>query len=387
MVITSYTGTVVVLNKGPWVRIPLTPPSKKREANCLSKNMKKEEKMELKQIVEPLIKWYEQEGRKLPWREGKNPYHIWISEIMLQQTKIEAVKKYYDRFIQELPTIQDLAKVEEDKLLKLWEGLGYYNRARNLKKAAIQIEEKFNGKMPKTYQDLITLAGIGEYTAGAISSIAFNQKVPAVDGNVLRVLSRVIKSKKDVLLPETKKEMTRKIQEILPKQAGTFNEAIMELGETICIPNGEPLCDRCPLANICLAKKENLVMQIPVRMKKTKRKKEEITVFLLKYKNKIAIQKREQNGLLAGMYEFPNQKEKMTKKKLEEYLKQKKIIGKNIKKVGTHKHIFTHIEWNMTAYEIETQEELKGYLWIQQKELKNKYALPTAFAVFQKYIK
>ena len=229
--------------------------------------------MELKQIVEPLIKWYEQEGRKLPWREGKNPYHIWISEIMLQQTKIEAVKKYYDRFIQELPTIQDLAKVEEDKLLKLWEGLGYYNRARNLKKAAIQIEEKFNGKMPKTYQDLITLAGIGEYTAGAISSIAFNQKVPAVDGNVLRVLSRVTKSKKDVLLLETKKEMTRKIQEILPKQAGTFNEAIMELGETICIPNGEPLCDRCPLVNICLAKKENLVMQIPVRVKKTKRKK------------------------------------------------------------------------------------------------------------------
>ena len=212
--------------------------------------------MELKQIVEPLIKWYGQEGRKLPWREGKNPYHIWISEIMLQQTKIEAVKKYYDRFIQELPTIQDLAKVEEDKLLKLWEGLGYYNRARNLKKAAIQIEEKFNGKMPKTYQDLITLAGIGEYTAGAISSIAFNQKVPAVDGNVLRVLSRVTKSKKDVLLPETKKEMTRKIQEILPKQAGTFNEAIMELGETICIPNGEPLCDRCPLVNICLAKTE-----------------------------------------------------------------------------------------------------------------------------------
>ena len=343
--------------------------------------------MELKQIVEPLIKWYGQEGRKLPWREGKNPYHIWISEIMLQQTKIEAVKKYYDRFIQELPTIQDLAKVEEDKLLKLWEGLGYYNRARNLKKAAIQIEEKFNGKMSKTYQDLITLAGIGEYTAGAISSIAFNQKVPAVDGNVLRVLSRVTKSKKDVLLPETKKEMTRKIQEILPKQAGTFNEAIMELGETICIPNGEPLCDKCPLVNICLAKKENLVMQIPVRVKKTKRKKEEITVFLLKYKNKIAIQKREQNGLLAGMYEFPNQKEKMTKKKLEEYLKQKKIIGKNIKKVGTHKHIFTHIEWSMTAYEIETQEELKGYLWIQQKDLKNKYALPTAFAVFQKYIK
>ena len=212
--------------------------------------------MELKQIVEPLIKWYGQEGRKLPWREVKNPYHIWISEIMLQQTKIEAVKKYYDRFIQELPTIQDLAKVEEDKLLKLWEGLGYYNRARNLKKAAIQIEEKFNGKMPKTYQDLITLAGIGEYTAGAIISIVFNQKVPAVDGNVLRVVSRVTKSKKDVLLPETKKEMTRKIQEILPKQAGTFNEAIMELGETICIPNGEPLCDRCPLVNICLAKTE-----------------------------------------------------------------------------------------------------------------------------------
>lgn len=186
----------------------------------------------MKKITEPIIKWYQQNKRELPWRKEKNPYHIWISEIMLQQTRIEAVMGYYERFLRNLPTIQDLAEVNEEKLLKLWEGLGYYNRARNLKKAAQIVQEKYDGKMPKHYEELLELPGIGEYTAGAISSIAYDEKAPAVDGNVLRVLSRVILSKKDVLQTKTKREFTDKLQEIMPDQAGDFNEGLMELRRT-----------------------------------------------------------------------------------------------------------------------------------------------------------
>lgn len=186
----------------------------------------------MKKIREPIIKWYQQNKRELPWRKGKNPYHIWISEIMLQQTRIEAVIAYYERFLGSLPTIQALAEVDEEKLLKLWEGLGYYNRARNLKKAAQIVQEKYGGEMPKHYEELLELPGIGEYTAGAIASIAYSKPVPAVDGNVLRVISRVVLSKKDVLEAKTKKEFTLKLQEIMPKQAGDFNEGLMELRRT-----------------------------------------------------------------------------------------------------------------------------------------------------------
>lgn len=189
----------------------------------------------MEKMREPILNWYQENKRDLPWRKGKNPYFIWISEIMLQQTRIEAVFGYYDRFLKNLPTIQDLAQVDEEKLLKLWEGLGYYNRARNLKKAAQMIEEKYHGEMPKKFEELLELPGIGEYTAGAISSIAFNEPVPAVDGNVLRVLSRVLLSKKDVLEAKTKKEFTEKLRKIMPKQAGDFNEGLMELrGTNLC---------------------------------------------------------------------------------------------------------------------------------------------------------
>ena len=186
----------------------------------------------MKKIREPIIKWFQANRRDLPWRKEKNPYHIWISEIMLQQTRIEAVMGYYERFLKELPTIQDLAEVDEEKLLKLWEGLGYYNRARNLKKSAQILQEKHSGEMPKTYSEILELPGIGEYTAGAISSIAYDEKVPAVDGNVLRVLSRVVLSKKDVLEAKTKKEFMDKLLKIMPNQAGDFNEGLMELRRT-----------------------------------------------------------------------------------------------------------------------------------------------------------
>ena len=266
--------------------------------------MKKEN---LQPIVQPLLKWYNSYKRDLPWRKNKNPYKIWISEIMLQQTRIEAVKSYYARFMQELPTIHDLAKIEEEKLLKLWEGLGYYNRAKNLQKAAKIIEEKYDGKMPSTYQELITLPGIGEYTAGAIASISFNEKVPAVDGNVLRVISRVLGSKKDISLTETKKEITSLLTKYMPKQAGDFNESLMELGELICTPNGAPNCLKCPLKQFCISYQNNLTNQIPVRAKKVKRKIEEKTVLILIDSfGKIAIQKRMKKGVLSGMYELLN---------------------------------------------------------------------------------
>ena len=263
-------------------------------------------KKELKQIVEPIVKWYQEQEKTLPWKQDKEPYHIWVSEIMLQQTRIEAVKKYYTRFMKELPTIHDLANVPEEKLLKLWEGLGYYSRARNLKKAAIQIEQEYNGKLPTSYAELLKLSGIGEYTAGAIASISFKEKVPAVDGNVLRVVSRVLASKENVLLPETKRKITKKLLEIMPDEPGDFNEGLMELGEKICLPNTVPLCETCPIQEFCIANKENLTNEIPVRVKKQKRKIENKTVFILKYKNEIAIRKREKPGILANLYEFPN---------------------------------------------------------------------------------
>ena len=201
-------------------------------------------KQDLRKIIEPIIEWYQNQEKTLPWKQDKEPYHIWVSEIMLQQTRIEAVKKYYTRFMEELPTIQDLAVVPEEKLLKLWEGLGYYSRARNLKKAAIQIEQEYEGKMPTNYADLLKLAGIGEYTAGAIASISYKEKVPAVDGNVLRVVSRVLASKEDVLLPETKRKITKALFETMPNEPGDFNEGLMELGEKICLPNTVPMCDK-----------------------------------------------------------------------------------------------------------------------------------------------
>ena len=343
----------------------------------------KEENLEL--IIKHLLEWYDAHKRNLPWRKNKNPYEIWISEIMLQQTRIEAVKSYYDRFMQELPTIHDLANIEEEKLLKLWEGLGYYNRAKNLQKAAKLIEEKYNEKMPNTYQELITLPGIGEYTAGAIASISFNERVPAVDGNVLRVISRVLGSKKDILLPETKKEITKLLTKYMPNQAGNFNESLMELGELICIPNGEPNCLICPLKQFCIAYQNNLTNEIPVRVKKVKRKIEEKTVLLLIDSfGKIAIQKRTKKGVLSGMYELPNIEGKLSQEELIQFLQKEKCYIKEIKFLGEFKHVFTHIEWQMYGYQVNIKECNLPYLWVSTKELEEKYALPTAFKQFLK---
>lgn len=334
----------------------------------------------MKEIVPLIVDWYRQNKRELPWRKEKNPYHIWLSEIMLQQTRIEAVKKYYERFIQNLPTIDDLANVKEETLLKLWEGLGYYNRARNLKKAAQIIVKEYHGKMPQTYHELMKLPGIGEYTAGAIASIAFLEKVPAVDGNVLRVISRVLGSDKNIMLPKTKKEITAYLQEIMPKEPDLFNEGLMEIGELICLPNGTPLCNKCPLRNVCTAKKANLTQTLPVRIKKTKKKIEQKTILLITHQDEVAIQKRSETGLLAGMYEFINIDGILNEKQLKELLSKWNLQVIKLQQLGTKKHIFTHVEWDMHGFSIEVTNKNDLFLWCKQEDLEKQYALPTAFS-------
>ena len=340
----------------------------------------------MKEIAPLIINWYQENKRDLPWREDKNPYHIWISEIMLQQTRIQAVKKYYERFLKDLPTIVDLANVDEEKLLKLWEGLGYYSRARNLKKSAQIIVEKYHEKMPQNYKELLKLPGIAEYTAGAIASIAFLERVPAVDGNVLRVISRVIGSKKDILLLETKQEITELLKEIIPVEADLFNEGLMEIGERICLPNAVPLCDKCPLCNHCIAKKENLTNIIPVRIKKTKRKIENKTIFILVYQDEIAILQRPATGLLANLYEFINIDGFMEEKEIKDQMQKWNLESQKVTNLGRKKHIFTHITWEMQGYRIELKNKNDLFIWIKKDELDKTYALPTAFAKWKENI-
>ena len=205
------------------------------------------------EAVQALLLWYQQNKRDLPWRHTSDPYRIWISEIMLQQTRVEAVKPYYARFLETCPTVAALATLEEEKLMKLWEGLGYYSRARNLQKAARVVMEQYGGAMPRTYEELLKLPGIGEYTAGAIASIAYGERVPAVDGNVLRVLARVSGTDADITLPETKKDFRTALARVVPTKAGDFTQSLIELGATVCAPNREPMCAVCPLANCCAA--------------------------------------------------------------------------------------------------------------------------------------
>ena len=331
-------------------------------------------------IVEPLLRWYEQNKRPLPWRQDREPYHIWISEIMLQQTRIEAVMGYYARFLDSLPDVKSLSEIDDDALMKLWEGLGYYSRARNLKKAAIMIMQEHGGKFPTTFGELKKLPGIGEYTAGAIASICFDEKVPAVDGNVLRVISRVQDSRENVLLPEVKKSVAKKLTSVMPAQSGAFNEALMELGELVCLPNGAPLCDTCPLKAHCTACQKNLTAEIPVRVKAVKRRREDRSVFIITSPDgKLAIEKRPEKGLLSGLYQLPNTDGFHDDDALKAILSDHALSPLSVTFVKEAKHVFTHIDWYMKAYRVEVSHSNDLYLWVTEDELKSAYPLPTAF--------
>lgn len=259
----------------------------------------------------------QKEKRSLPWREDATPYHIWVSEIMLQQTRVEAVKRYYARFLEKLPTIEALAECEEEILLKLWEGLGYYNRVKNMQKAAKVIVEKYDGEMPSDYDKILELPGIGSYTAGAIASIAFGVRKPAVDGNVLRVLARQEEWEKDIAKTSTKKEAEYILEEQMPENdVGEFNQSLMELGATVCLPNGMPKCEKCPILNCCKSKKHGTIEQYPKKSGKVKRRIEKKTVLLIQKQEYFAVRKRPDEGLLAGLYEFPNQEGFLSEKEV-----------------------------------------------------------------------
>ena len=333
----------------------------------------------MRRIVEPLCNWYGRNKRDLPWRKDTEPYHIWVSEIMLQQTRVEAVKVYYERFTKELPNIEALAHIEEERLLKLWEGLGYYSRARNLKKAAIQIMDKYHGKMPNTYEEIMKLPGIGEYTAGAIASIAFGEKTPAIDGNVFRVIMRLQNSKRNISKLSTKKDLFQELTEIMPENPGIFNQALMELGATVCIPNGLPRCEICPLKELCESFKTGTMLELPIKDSKKEKVEEEYTVFILLNYNKVAIHKRPGRGLLASMYEFPNVKQKFNLKEALEYLKKQEYSILRILEVESSKHIFTHKIWQMTNYIVYVEEIEDENEWICITTLLDNYALPSAF--------
>uniref|UniRef100_UPI004056A5D9 A/G-specific adenine glycosylase n=1 Tax=Agathobacter sp. TaxID=2021311 RepID=UPI004056A5D9 len=393
---------------------------------------------DLTQLVEPLQRWFLENRRVLPWREHPGAYYVWISEIMLQQTRVEAVKPYFDRFIRELPDVKALAGCPEDKLLKLWEGLGYYNRVRNLNAAANQIMKNHNGMIPDTYEELIKLKGIGSYTAGAIASIAYGKPYPAVDGNVLRVISRVTADDSDIMKQSVRKEMEKQLLELMEHTQDSrqddpgivipqiFNQALMELGAMVCVPNGMPHCETCPWGELCEARKQNRISELPVKKKAKARRIEERTVLVIKDGEQLALHKRPSKGLLAGMYELPNLEGYLSETEVTAYLREQGYEPVRIRRACDAKHIFSHVEWHMKGYVVflqakeyekepcsegmhtyETTEKsfVKGpkmqknmdgmkqknprnseWIFVDAKETKDNYAIPSAFVKYAEYL-
>lgn len=336
-----------------------------------------------KSAVLSLLDWYEKNKRDLPWRKDPTPYHVWVSEIMLQQTRVEAVKGYYASFLSALPTIESLASAKEELILKLWEGLGYYNRVRNMQRAARILVEKHQGAFPKDYDTLLALPGIGPYTAAAIGSICFSLVTPAVDGNVLRVLSRLCACEEDVNLGSTKKAVYYALQSVMPKEdTSRFTQAWMELGATVCLPNGAPMCDACPLAKECRAHLMEREIHYPIRAQKKARTAEEMTVFLLDCGGMLALQKRPSRGLLAGLWEFPHVEGILN---LEDAIRVAESYGVepiDLIKTSNKTHIFTHKVWNMQGIYLTCAKKPKQFVWASEEDRLDSYALPTAFRQF-----
>ncbi|MBQ8748228.1 MAG: A/G-specific adenine glycosylase [Oscillospiraceae bacterium] len=336
----------------------------------------------LSKLPGALLPWYDAGHRELPWRQDRNPYHIWVSEIMLQQTRVEAVKGYYARFLTELPTVTALAECDDDALHKLWEGLGYYSRVRNLKKAAVRIIDQYGGMFPNEYNQIRDLPGIGDYTAGAICSIAFNQKTPAVDGNVLRVMARLTDDDTPIDSPAFKKFARGALEKIYPDRAGDFTQALMELGATLCGPNRLPDCDNCPCKAFCLGYQRGTAPTLPKKSPPKQRKTEEKTVLILCCDGHFALEKRPGKGLLAGLWQFPNVS---GKRNPQETLAAVEGIGVKPKEMFLQverKHIFTHIEWDMRGAYVEAADCGGDFLWLTAEEINSQIALPTAFRLF-----
>lgn len=335
----------------------------------------------LESLVIPLLTWYNENARDLPWRHDPTAYRVWLSEIMLQQTRVAAVCDYYRRFLARFPTIASLACAEEEELMKLWQGLGYYSRARNLQKAAKTIMTQYGGRFPSDYASIRALSGIGDYTAGAIASIAFGLPTPAVDGNVLRVVTRLTGDRGDITRPATKRRITAALAEVMPTQmAGAFNQALMELGATVCLPNGAPLCEKCPARSFCFACQTGQTAAFPVKAPKKPRRIEHRRVYLLYDGPRVLLRRRQEKGLLAGLWEFPNalESDAPPEKGLPDF-----PVLSDLTFVGTAKHIFSHIEWHMTGFAAPFSAPApEGCLWAGAEELRQTYSIPAAFSAF-----
>lgn len=335
------------------------------------------------QLPNALLNWYDSNARALPWREDKEPYHVWLSEVMLQQTRVEAVRGYYTRFLSALPTIEALATAQEDVLLKLWEGLGYYNRVRNLQRAAQQIMRVYDGRFPTDFHCILALQGIGDYTAGAIASICFNLPYPAVDGNVLRVVSRMIESFDVIDDLSVKKEIAGALRTVYPKgRCGDFTQSLMELGATVCIPSGAPKCQVCPASAFCLAHLHGTTDKTPVRKAKKAKRLEDRTVFIFSCNNAIAVNKCSEKGVLCGMWEFPNVVGTLSQTQASQMAEQIGVSPMSVDKVLHRTHVFTHIQWNLTAYYFSCSCAARQFVWADEVQIQRDIALPSAFKQF-----
>lgn len=343
----------------------------------------------IQQIAPPLLEWYAANARDLPWRENHDPYRVWVSEIMLQQTRVEAVKPYYHRFLQRLPTIQHLADLPEEELLKLWEGLGYYSRVRNMQKAAKLVVEQFGGTMPNTPDLLKKLPGIGDYTAGAVASIAYGYPAACVDGNVLRVFARLRNDPTDITLPRVKQLLSEDISTNMPGDPGSFNQALMELGALVCLPNGQPLCQSCPLAHLCQSRAAGTQNRLPVKAAKAARQVSRLMVLVLRDSTGRIALRRRTLGPLKGMWELPTLplEEEATDQKAVQAAARLGFAVTPIKPLGSAKHIFTHREWQMEGWLLQSQNPFtqppEGWVFARPEQLQKDYALPAAFRSYR----
>lgn len=355
--------------------------------------------LNLEQLTKPLLSWYEKNRRILPWREEPTPYRVWVSEIMLQQTRVEAVKPFFERFVKRLPDVADLAACPEDELLKLWEGLGYYNRVRNMQQAAAAVMELYGGRLPDDYGALLQLKGIGSYTAGAIASIAYQIPVPAVDGNVLRILTRAAADDTDIRKASFRRLVEERLTAYMQSEtfdggcAGIYNQALMELGATVCVPNGAPDCENCPWNAYCRAKIDGKTTAYPVKSKAKARRIEKRTVFVIRDGERVAIRKRPGKGLLAGLYELPNAEGELSQDEAVARVKEMKLSPLRIQKLEEAKHIFSHVEWHMSGYAVLVEEPESGrsekeenLFFVEAEDSQERYAIPAAFAAYTGYM-
>ncbi len=328
-----------------------------------------------------LLDWYAANARDLPWRRTTEAYPVWISEVMLQQTRVEAVRGYWTRFLAALPTVRDLSEAEDDRLMKLWEGLGYYSRARNLKRAARQVVERFGGAFPTDYAALLSLPGVGEYTAGAVASICFGIPVPAVDGNVLRVMARLADDDADVLDPAVRRAVrARLLACIPPERPGAFNQALMELGATVCTPAGAPRCADCPLHEDCRARAAGREQLLPVRGARRARRVEERTVFVLRGPSGAPVgYRRPAEGLLASLWQLPDAPGLLDAAQAAARLDAWGAEPLGEWRFYERRHLFTHVEWRMRvcALPVALDPLPEGWVWLDDAV----HSLPAAYRV------